>query len=61
MNSSIDNNVNNNNEFESILNKFILQIFILNFEEANRILKEALNLKKVLLYNISFPMNIFLF
>jgi hypothetical protein len=49
MNSSIDNYAHNS-EFESLMNKFILQMFILNYEEANKIVKEALNLKKVALH-----------
>jgi hypothetical protein len=33
------------NEFDILMNKFILHIFNLNFEEASRIIKETLNLK----------------
>ena len=44
------------NDFESFINKFTLQILILNYDEAIRLLKEtlALNSKKVqFLYSVS--------
>jgi hypothetical protein len=46
MNGNIDN-YSQYNEFEGLINKFILQVFDLKWDDANKILKNALDLKKV--------------